>query len=218
MTADPGSTSSPERLVIVGAGGHGREVLDVVEDLAPRFEVVGFVDDDPRHPKRIEARGVPLLAGFDDERAAGAGYVAAIGSASGRRAVAARAEAAGLHPVSLRHPSAVVGAVNHEGEGLVGFPLASYTTNVTFGRHVHVDRTATIGHDVTIGDFVTLLPGAIVSGDVTLGEDVTLGSGAVILPGVTVGPGTYVGAGAVATRDLPAGATAVGVPARARPS
>ena len=211
------SAGRPRGVVIVGAAGHGREVMDVVEDVArtgERLEVIGFVDDSPARPELIAARGVPLLGGFDDPRAQGAHYVVAVASAAARRSLAARAEAAGLGPVSLRHPSAVVGSRNLQGVGLVVFPLASYTTNVTIGNHVHVCRNVTIGHDCTVGDFVTLLPGATVSGDVTLGDDVTLGTGATLLQGVTIGAGTFVGAGAVVTRDLPGGVVAVGVPAR----
>ncbi|MBX3315013.1 MAG: acetyltransferase [Actinobacteria bacterium] len=207
----------PEPLVILGAGGHGREVLDLVEAVngtEPRYRVVGFVDDDPQQPELALARGVPLLDGFDDPRAEGAAFVAGVGSPEGRRALVGRAEAMGLRPVSLRHPTTVSGSVNREGEGLLVFALASYTTNVTFGRHVHVNRTATIGHDCVLGDFCSLHPGAVLSGDVHLGEAVTIGTGATVIQGVRIGAGTFVGAGAAVVRDLPPGVVAVGVPAR----
>lgn len=213
MTSPP----RPEPLVILGAGGHGREVLDLVEAVnrdRPRFRVVGFVDDAPQQPELVAARGVPLLDGLDDPRAADAAFVAGVGSPEGRRALVDRAEALGLHPASLRHPTAVSGALNHEGEGLLVFAFASYTTNVTFGRQVHVNRTATIGHDCVLGDFVNVHPGAVLSGDVHLGDGVTIGTGACVIQGVHIGAGTFVGAGAAVVNDLPAGVVAVGVPAR----
>lgn len=208
----------PPPLVVVGAGGHGREVLDVVDDLNrvhPSFQVVGVVDDQPTHVERLAARGVALLDGFDDPRIVeGAHYVVGVAGAAARRSLVARAEAAGLRPVALWHPTAVTGAMNRMGEGLIVFPLASYTTNIVFGRHVHLSRNATIGHDCEIGDFVTILPGATVSGDVRIGDDVWLGTGATVIQGVTIGAGTTVGAGAVVTRDLPPGVVAYGVPAK----
>ncbi|MCB0977317.1 MAG: NeuD/PglB/VioB family sugar acetyltransferase [Acidimicrobiales bacterium] len=211
------STGAAQRIVIAGAGGHGREVLDVLEDMATAgadVSVVGFVDDAPAHPERITARGAVLLEGFGDVRAEGAHYVVGVAGAAGRRALVARAEAAGLRAASLRHPSVVSGSSNIVGEGLIAFPLASYTTNITFGRHVHLSRCSTVGHDCVFGDFVTVLPGANVSGDVRLGDDVWVGTGATILQGVSVGSGTTVGAGAVVTRDLPPDVVAFGVPAK----
>lgn len=211
------TTRNDRSVVVIGAGGHGREVLDVIEALVAAgdgYRVVGFIDDAPRHRDRIDARGVALLGGFEDRRVEGSCFVVGVGSAAGRRALVARAEGRGLVPLSLCHPSAVRGSVNTEGDGLIVFPLVSYTTNITFGRHVHLNRNATIGHDCVVGDFVTVNPGAQISGEVRLGNDVTIGTGASIIQGVEIGAGTTVGAGSVVTRDLPPGVVAIGAPAR----
>lgn len=204
-------------VVIVGAGGFGREVLDVIEaaDAAsPRFRLVGFVDDNTRHQRILAARGAELLDGFDDLRASGASFVVAVAAPDARRKLVLRAEEAGLVSADVWHPTAVSGAVNTIGEGVVACAHVSLTTNITLGRHVHLNLNTTVGHDCTFGDFVTVNPGANISGSVELGDGVTVGTGAVIIQGVTVGEGTTVGAGAIVTRDLPARVVAMGAPAR----
>lgn len=205
-----------KRLVVVGAGGHGREILDIVAAInaqRPAFDVVGVVDanDDPHG--LLAKRGVGVVGedvfGEDDMS-----YVPAIGDPNVRRAVAARAEGRGARPATVVHPTAILGPDLVAGEGLVVFPGVVVSTNIRIGRHVHVNVASTISHDCVLGDFVTLSPGCHVSGTVTLGDDVTLGVGAVVRQGITIGAGTFVGAGAVVVKDLPPGITAVGVPAR----
>lgn len=212
--SDPTNTF---RVAILGAGGFGREVLDVIEAViarSPRFEFIGFIDDAPAHLERLEARGAPLLAGLDDPLLEGAHYVVGIGNPGVRRHMADRADAAGLEAASLRHPHAIFGAANTIGDGLVACAHVSVTTNITMGRHVHLNLNSTVGHDCVLGDFVTIYPGANISGNVTIGEGVEIGTGACVIQGVSIGEGTIVGAGAVVTRDLPDHVVAVGSPAR----
>lgn len=205
------------RVAILGAGGFGREVLDVIEAViarSPRFAFIGFIDDDPAYIERLEARNAPLLSGLDDPVLAGAHYVVGIGNPGIRRRMAERADEAGLTAASVRHPGATFGALNTIGDGLVACSHVSVTTNITMGRHVHLNLNSTVGHDCVIGDFVTIYPGANISGNVTIGDGVEIGTGASVIQGVSIGEGTVVGAGAVVTRDLPAHVVAVGAPAR----
>ena len=142
-------------------------------------------------------------------------YVVAVADAVARETLAAQADAAGHQPVTLVHPSAVVGSDVRTSEGVVVAAHCSLTSNIAIGRHVHVDRACTVGHDAVLEDFVRLNPGAVVSGKVTMRRGSTLGTGAVTRQGVEIGAGTYVGAGAAVVSDLPRGIVAVGVPARA---
>jgi sugar O-acyltransferase (sialic acid O-acetyltransferase NeuD family) len=211
------------RLVIVGAGGHGRETLDVVDALriaepetAPAF--AGFVADEA-DLGLLGALGAPLLGGSGEldgllERL-DAGYHLAIGDG----AVRARLEAS-IDPVrreravTLVHPAATVGAANDLGAGVLLAAGARVTTNVRLGRHTHLNVNTVVSHDSVVGDHVTISPGALVNGSVDIGDRVLLGAGAVVLPGRRIGADATVAAGAVVADDVPPGVIAKGVPAR----
>jgi sugar O-acyltransferase (sialic acid O-acetyltransferase NeuD family) len=210
----------PTPLVIVGAGGHGRELLDIVEAVnavAPRFVFEGFCDDSPGPWPLLARRGVTVVGTFAQLGGLAADYVVGLGRGRDRQAVDERATAAGRVPASLVHPLASQGRDLDLGPGLVMAAGARITTNVAVGRHVHLNLNATLSHDCRVGDYVTLNPGANVNGAVTLGDRVTVGSGAVIREGTTVGADVVIGAGAVVVEDAADGATVVGVPARPRP-
>lgn len=214
------SGSTP--IVIVGAGGFGREVLDIVEAVnrdregGEDYDFLGFVDDGSPDLRLLGDREAPFLGGTDClSRFAGASFVLGVGSPNARRDLDQVAVDAGLRPVRLVHPSATMGAMVTLGEGMIVCAHVSITTNIVFGRHVHLNLSSTVGHDCVIGDYVTVNPGANISGNVTLQDGVTVGTGAAIIQGRAVGAGTMIGAGALVTKDLPGGVTAVGAPARA---
>jgi sugar O-acyltransferase (sialic acid O-acetyltransferase NeuD family) len=105
------------------------------------------------------------------------------------------------------------------GEGTIICAGNMLTTNITIGRHVHINLDCTIGHDVQIGDYSTLSPGVHVSGYVIIGSRVYVGTGAVFVNGtenepLIIGDDVTIGAGACITRSIEAGQTVVGVPAR----
>ncbi len=210
------------RLVVVGASGFGRECLDVVEAMVEAgepLEVVGVVDDGPTelNLERLAARSVRYLGtiedwlGFEDPPNR---YVLGIGDPSTRRRVVARLDEAGMRPVAAIHPSATFGACSPVGEGAVVCAGAAVSTNVRFGQHVHVNPSATIGHDAVLDDFVSINPAAVVSGEVRVDEGTLVGAAAIVLQGLTVARRTTVGAGAVVTHDTRSGAVVMGVPAR----
>jgi len=205
-------------IVIIGGGGHGRELHDILVAINGRgtaWDFLGFVDDHDLDAGILHRIGAvhlgdqTILKDF-----AGAMFVIGIGAPAARSTIETTALQAGLQPATLVHPGAWTGLDVEIGAGSVLCANVSITTNIVLGRQVHINRNATVGHDTRIDDFVTLHPGAIVSGDATLGKGVTLGTNSTVIPGVSVGANTTVGAGAVVIRDLPPGVTAVGVPAR----
>lgn len=213
------ATSPGTQLVLVGAGGFGREVHDIVVAMnaaGAGIELLGYVDDSPGDHPLLARQGITFLGHSDElvRLGAGTGFAIGIGSGAARRTLDAKLVAAGCTPVTLIHPMATVGGDNRVGEGCILAAGARVTTNITLGRHVDLHVNSTIGHDSVLDDFASVYPGATVSGDVHLGEGATIGTGANVLPGVTIGAGAFVGAGAVVTGDVEPGVTVAGVPAR----
>lgn len=197
-------------VVIVGAAGHGREVLDVLEACGVDF--VGFVDDGQPDLIPLQRRAARLLGGLDALSTLAGTVVLGIGDGRVRHRLATDLAVRWASP--LVHPLASSGADVELGDGTVVAAGARLTTHIAIGAHSYVGPNATIGHDAVLGTCVTVLPGATVSGAVSLGDDVTIGTGANLRQGVSVGVGAVVGAGAVVVDDVPAGITVVGVPAR----
>jgi sugar O-acyltransferase (sialic acid O-acetyltransferase NeuD family) len=208
-------------LAIFGAGGFGREVLQVVLDLNqahpddPPWAPVGFVVD-PVWAGGATVHGLSLLPGVAwVAEHPDVHVVLAIGASAVRRRLALELDAVGHQNfATLVHPRAWLGRGIELGAGSVICAGSQMTTDIRCGRHVHVNIGTTVGHDVVLGDFVTVNPGVNISGNVSLGEGSEIGTGSILIPHADVGPWSIVGAGTVVTRALPANVTAVGAPAR----
>jgi len=204
-------------LVIIGAGGFGRETVALVEDINAmkgQWLIKGFVDD-AADLSGATIMGYPVLGTLDwltTQR--GLHYVIAVGASLTRRRLAQRLGEIPHEAAKLIHPSAAYHATTLLGPGAIICRGASLTVSIGVGRHVIADVHSTIGHDTNLGDFVTLHPGVHISGGAIIGQAVELGTGSVVLPSICIGEETIVGAGAVVNRSLPACCTAVGVPAR----
>jgi sugar O-acyltransferase (sialic acid O-acetyltransferase NeuD family) len=211
---------SPESLVVIGAGGHGSEILTYLRAAEQEIELLGFVDDNlPVGPWR----GSRILGGISElDRLTGdprrmIRYITAVGSNEMRRRLVTQLEnfgKANLRPWTLCHPTAIIGNDVVIDDGTCLAPGSIVTANAKIGRHVIMNVKASVSHDCVVGDFANLNPGVTVCGNVKIGDGCYIGAGATIIDKVAIGEWTVVGAGAVVISDLPPRVTAVGVPAR----
>ena len=192
-------------LVVVGSGGFGREVLQLVYDInavTPTFELLGFLDDDPTDATTIERLGSRILGTTEGLAGVAASIIIAVGASAPRRRLDGMARAAGVRAATAVHPWASVGRDVVLEEGVVVGAGSRLSTNISIGRHSHINVNCTIGHDTVLQSYVSVYPGVHISGGCAIDEEATLGTGCVLLPGVRVGRGAEVGAGAVVVRDV----------------
>lgn len=206
-------------VVVYGAGGHGREIVQLLEDInahRARWDVIGFLDDDPAQHGR-EVNGLPVLGGMDWLGREGAGIRIAlgVGNPTVKRRIVARLGQDTQRFVTLVHPTVRLCRWIEVGPGTAIAAATMLTVNITIGAFVNIDRACNISYDCRIGDFTTIAPATNISGAVDIGAGCDIGTGVSTIQGVRVGDWSIIGAGAVIAEDLPANCTAVGVPARA---
>ena len=199
-------------LVIIGAGGFGREALGWVRD-STEDEVVAFYDESTPHE---EVMGVPVVKSFDSLKHSD--FLVAVGDPKLRKMLYEMAVAAGLHPcMPIIHPSVICGAEVAVGRGSIVCPNVVLTVNVVIHDNCLLNLACTVGHDARIRSHSVLSPGANISGNVVLEECVQVGTNAAIRERVKVGAGSVIGMGAVLLKDVPPDAVMVGNPARPMP-
>jgi sugar O-acyltransferase (sialic acid O-acetyltransferase NeuD family) len=208
-----------QQIVIIGAGGFAREVLDVIEaanEDRSRYEVLGYVVDPKYGAPGTLVNDKPILGGFEWLRAHSKDVfaVCGVGSSHHRYGLVARAREAGSRFISVIHPTVVSTRWVKIAEGVVIAAGSVLTNRISIGDHVHINLHCTIGHDVIMEDFATLAPGVHVSGNVTFAQGAFMGTGANIIEKMRIGEWSIVGAGSTVVTDIPANSTAVGVPAR----
>lgn len=140
----------------------------------------------------------------------------AIGDNGARRRISELIARSGGTLIQVRHPDARVSAHAVIDPGVFLAALAIVAADARVGQAAIVNHGAIVDHDCLVGSWTHIAPRAVLGGGVRIGEGCLIGSGAMVLPGVSVGSGATVGAGAVVCRDVPAGVTVIGVPARIR--
>lgn len=211
--ANPGRPSC----VIVGAGGHGRVVLDILENTRS-CNVIGFVDSNPQlRGTRID--GKPVLGGPDDlpairDRSGVRHAVVAIGNNGVRRDLASRLEAIGFTLLNAVHPSANIARNASLGRNIVIAAGVHVCCHVQIGDSTILNTGCIVDHESMIGTATHVCPGARIAGRVIIESGAFVGIGATVIQNLRVGCEAVIGAGAVVIRDVDPMTTVVGVPAR----
>lgn len=207
---------------VFGASGCGRGVLPLVrrrlESEPSRDWDLVFVDDNPPAPS-INGHRVLTYRQWISEKADTHLATLAIANSRIRQMLAARCVEDGVDFFEVRAPNVVELDDVSIGEGAILCPFVTLTSNVLIGRHFHANLYSYVEHDCVIGDFVTFAPGVKCNGNIKIEDHAYIGAGALIKQGVpgrplVIGTGAVVGMGAVVTKDVPAGSTVVGNPAR----
>ncbi len=206
---------------MVGAGGFGREVMPVAQQMlsvqhaASDFEAVFVVEFGDTTP--LNGHRVMLLDEFlADSREKF--FNIAIADHQTRRRIAQRLTGEGVAAFSVVAPNSVQLAGNVLGEGAILCPFSMVTSNAQIGKFFHANIYSYVAHDCRIGDFVTFAPGVKCNGRIHIEDNAYIGTGAIIREGsdgkpTVIGEGAVVGMGAVVTRSVAPFTTVIGNPA-----
>ena len=206
-------------VVIVGAGGFGREVLEIFKcqnKISNIWGILGFIDEDSRLRGKM-INGYPVLGDlgwFKEHDNKNLGCVCTIGECEARSQVVERLQKIGVKYYNAIHPSVVMSEFVELGNDVIIGAGSVLTANIKIGDHVHINLNTTVGHDTEIGDCCTINPMVAISGNCNIGRRTYIGSGTTVIQNISVGSDSIVGAGSVVIRNLPSNVTACGVPAR----
>ena len=205
------------RVLIVGAGGHGRVVADSMQSMRSseiELQPIGYLDDDESLLGSTPL-GLPVLGVIDDvAKVEHDAVVVAIGNNDLRRRLFADLVERGDHLVSVIHNSATISS--EVAMGIGAMVCAGVVVNIgsRIGDNVILNTGCIIEHDCNVGNHAHIAPGVTLGGDVTIGRGTLVGLGATILRGVTVGDDCIIGAGAVVTKNISNTSVVAGIPAR----
>ena len=210
------------RAICFGAGGHAKVVLDTLsaDPHHADVQVAGLITAIPTDPAQLD---LPVLGQDTDLETIArlhsiTHFLVGIGSIRGglslRPKLFEQAQAAGLQPLTIIHPSAIIAASAQIGAGSMILAGAVIQPGADIGRNVIINTRSSIDHDCRIDDHAHIAPGVTCSGGVHIGRNSHIGTGAVIIQGVRIGAGATVGAGSLVLRDCDDDALIYGAPAR----
>ena len=208
-----------DEVLILGAGGHGREIAQIILDInnvRESFVIKGFIDDN-RALIGKKVMGIPVtgdLKGALERRNGALSLVMGISDPWTKRRIFEDLSGMDIHWPNIVHPSARVVDNALLGKGIAIFPNCVISTNAEIGDLTCLNTSVSVSHDARIGRFCNINPGCFINGEVRIGDCVYLGSAAVIIHQRMVGESAIIGAGSVVIREVPPNTTSVGNPSR----
>jgi sugar O-acyltransferase (sialic acid O-acetyltransferase NeuD family) len=197
------------RLIIIGASGHGK----VVADIAYRngYKDIAFLDD---RKSLVECIGYPVLDVVDmAECYSNADFAIGVGNTRIRERIQKNLIEKGLNLVTLIHPQATIGMHVSIGIGTVVMAGAVISPDTVIGDGCIINTSASVDHDNRLDDYTHISVGSHLAGNVTVGRSTWIGIGAVVSNNINICAGCMIGAGAVVIRDIKVPGVYIGVPA-----
>jgi UDP-perosamine 4-acetyltransferase len=201
-----------EKLIILGAGGHARSVMDLLLQNND-YEIIGCID-----PSSNDVLGQPVIGNDSDLEALYLRGIknifVAVGDNRLRDTLFQKVEAIGFRSINIISKYAMISPRAHLGKGICVMAGAVINVNTVIEDNAIINTHCSIDHDCYIGRSAHIAPGVALSGTVKIGTGVQIGTGASVIDGITIGDWAFIGGGAVVVNNIPEGVLAYGVPAR----
>jgi len=207
------------KVVIVGAGGFGKEVLWALLEHnknLKKYDIMGFLDDDKNKQDQIIS-GKKVLGNTEwalKNKIENTKYVIAIGNGKTRKKIINKIKKKDDEFLTVIHPSTIISDSVIIGKGTVVQAGTIITVDVKIGGHCRIDTNCTIAHDSKISDFVDLSPGVHINGNNKIQTGAFVGSATTTKENISIGKWSVIGAGTVLLEDVSDLSMYVGVPGK----
>ena len=211
----------PKKIVLIGAGGFGREVASIIEVLnkeKPRYELLGFLDDGDQYHEGMMINDYPWLGNkywivdHKDEVVC----TCCIGNPKIKKKIQEELTELGVtfETIIAKGGFGYIGPHTEIGPGCIFYGGVTIAVNCKIGAGVVMNQMVNIGHDCIIGDYTTIMPFSGISGYCKVGSEVNIGGHAFIIPGRKIGDASTIAAGSIVFSNVKAGTTVLGNPAK----
>lgn len=206
-----------KNLIIIGAGGCGREVLQWAKDInksEKRWNIKGFIDDDLN---ALEGKicDISVLSkineyciGSDDE------FVCCIGSSNVRKIIVEKMKSKGAVFTTVIHPNALISDSCRLGEGVIVYPFALISDNAVIGDNCIINMYSSVAHDSVLGEYCTISAHCDITGMCRMGNRVFMGTSSHVVPGSKIGDDVYICAGSTVMTKVRSNVKVLGNPAK----
>ncbi len=210
----------PKKIVLIGAGGFGREVASIIEvinqKVEHRYDLLGFLDDGDQFHEGSVINGYPWLGKRDWilEHKDDVVCNCTVGNAKVKGMIQRELMEKGVTFETIEAFRSFIGPYTEVGPGCILYGNVIISTNCKIGAGVLMNQGVTVGHDTVIGDYTTIMDMSGLSGSCTVGSEVNIGGHAFVVPGRKIGDGATVAAGSIVFTNVKAGTTVLGNPAK----